>query len=249
VSQPRGAAFDEAQATHFAAADAAHFAWQTSGAGFASLEAALLAPVAQAFAAPYLEIGCGEGGNFVHVGGLGLRVGVDAFTAKLAFARGHVPGVCFAGADAAALPLASASIRTVLIRDVLHHLNAPEAAVAEAVRVLAPGGRLVVIEPNGANPLVALQARMIAAERGLRQSRLSSVEAMLRPHLQDLTAEMTQALPLRRVVLHYRFGAPALGRSRAVVRLLDVAEAASARLLPRSRWSYMVFSGRKPGHG
>jgi hypothetical protein len=50
-------------------------------------------------------------------------------------------------------------------------------------------------------------------------------------------------------VLHYRFGAPALGRSRAVVRLLDVAEAASARLLPRSRWSYMVFSGRKPGHG
>jgi hypothetical protein len=72
---------------------------------------------------------------------------------------------------------------------------------------------------------------------------------MLRPHLHELSAEMTQALPIRRLVLHYRFGAPALGRSRMLVRLLDAAEAASARLLPRSRWSYMVFAGWKPGHG
>jgi SAM-dependent methyltransferase len=247
MSERRGASFGDAQAAHFAQADAAHFAWQTSGAGFAPLEAALLVPVARAFRAPYLEIGCGEGGNFVHVGGAGLRLGMDAFAAKLAFARAHVPDVRFVGADAAALPLASGSMQTVLIRDVLHHLPAPAQAVAEAVRVLAPGGRLLVIEPNGGNPLVALQARLIAAERGLRQSRPASVAAMLRPHLRDLTAEMTQALPLRRVLLHYRFGAPALGRSRAIVRLLDAAEAASARLLPRSRWSYMVFAGWKPG--
>ena len=90
MTPARGTGFAEAQAAHFAAADAAHFAWQTSGAGFAPLEAALLAPVAHAFAAPYLEIGCGEGGNFVHVGGGGLRVGMDAFTAKLDFARRHV---------------------------------------------------------------------------------------------------------------------------------------------------------------
>jgi SAM-dependent methyltransferase len=249
MSERREAGFGDTQAAHFADADAAHFAWQTSGAGFAPLEAALLAPVARAFRAPYLEIGCGEGGNFVHVGGAGLRLGVDAFTAKLAFARAHVPGVAFLGADAAALPLASASLQTVLIRDVLHHLRSPEQAVAEAVRVLAPGGRLVVIEPNGGNPLVALQARLIAAERGLRQSRPASIAAMLRPHVRGLTVEMAQALPLRRVVLHYRFGAPALGRSRAIGRILDAAETASARLLPRSRWSYMVFAGSKPGQG
>lgn len=248
MTAARDREFAATQAAHFAAADAAHFAWQTRGPGFAPLEAALLTPVAHALEPPYLEIGCGEGGNFVHVGGGGLRVGVDAFTGKLAFARAHVPGVCFVAGDAAALPLASACMRTVLIRDVLHHLDAPEGAVGEALRVLAPGGRLVVIEPNGGNPLVALQARLIAAERGLVHSRAERLDAMLRPHLRDFTAETTQALPLRRVLLHYRFGAPGLGRWRAVVRLLDAAEAAAARLVPRSRWSYLVFTGYKRGH-
>jgi SAM-dependent methyltransferase len=246
----RDARFAASQAAHFAAADAAHFAWQTGGPGFAPLEAALLSRVARAFAAPYLEIGCGEGGNFVHVGGAGLRLGVDAFAAKLTFARAHVAGVTFLAGDAAAVPVASGSMRLVLVRDVLHHLRAPELAVAEAVRVLAPGGRLIVIEPNGANPLVALQARLVAAERGLRQSRPAGVAALLAPHgLLDLECEMAQAVPLRRVVLHYKLGAPALGRSPTVVRLLDLAEEACRRLVPRTRWSYMVFSARKPGHG
>jgi SAM-dependent methyltransferase len=252
VSEPaseRDAGFAASQAAHFAAADVAHFAWQTAGPGFAPLEAALLTPVVRAFTTPYLEIGCGEGGNFVHVGGGGLRLGVDAFAAKLAFARTRVPGVTFLAGDAAAVPVASASMRLVLVRDVLHHLRTPELAVAEAVRVLAPGGRLVVIEPNGANPLVALQARLVPAERGLRHSRPAGVAALLGAHgLADLACDMAQALPLRRVVLHYKLGAPSLGRSRAVVRLLDVAEAACGRLLPRARWSYMVFSARKPGH-
>jgi SAM-dependent methyltransferase len=246
----RDEGFRDTQAEHFAEADAAHFDWQTEGAGFAPLEAALLAPVVRGFATPYLEIGCGEGGNFVHVGGAGLRLGVDAFARKLAFAQARVPGVRFVAGDAAAVPVATGSMRCVLIRDVLHHLPAPEQAVAEAVRVLAPGGRLVVIEPNGANPLVALQARLIRAERGLRQSRPASVAELLRRHAGlDFTCTMAQALPLRRVVLHYQLGLPWLGRSRAVVRLLDLAEAACGRVLPRARWSYMVFEGRKPGQG
>jgi SAM-dependent methyltransferase len=249
VSEPE-AGFAAAQAAHFAAADAAHFAWQTTGAGFAPLEAALLAPVAAAFTEPYLEIGCGEGGNFVHVGGAGLRLGIDAFVRKLVFAREHVPGVTFVGGDATRLPVASGRMRLVLVRDVLHHLPAPDAAVAEAVRVLAPGGTLVVIEPNGANPLVALQSRLVAAERGLRQSRPAGIEALLRPHgLVDVRMHMAQALPLRRLVLHYRLGAPVLGRVRAVVRMLDVLEATANRVLSPRYWSYMVFVGRKSGQG
>jgi SAM-dependent methyltransferase len=244
----RDAAFAATQSAHFTTADAAHFAWQTGGPGFAPLEAALLSPLARTFAAPYLEIGCGEGGNFVHVGGHGLRLGVDAFPRKLAFARERVPGVDFAAGDAAALPLASGTMRLVLIRDVLHHLRAPERALSEAVRVLAPGGRMIVIEPNGANPLVALQARLVAAEQRLRQWRPASVAALLRAHTAlAFACEMTQALPLRRAVLHSTLGLPSLGRSRAVVRLLDLAEAACARALPRRRWAIMVFSARKAG--
>jgi SAM-dependent methyltransferase len=246
----RDAGFDAAQARHFAAADAAHFTWQTAGPGFAPLEAALLAPVAAAFEPPYCEIGCGEGGNFVHVGGTGLRIGVDAFPAKLAFARRHVDGVRFVAGDAGALPIASAAMRTVLVRDVLHHLPDPERAVAEAVRILVPGGAVIVIEPNGANPLVALQARLIAAERGLRQSTRSALDALLASQpLAGVRVEMAQALPLRRLVLHHRFGLPSLGRVRRVAGALGALERALARTVPRARWSYFVACGRKVGQG
>jgi SAM-dependent methyltransferase len=239
----RSAAFRRAQNRYFAEADAAHFAWQVAGPGFAALEAELLAPVAREFAEPYLEIGCGEGANFVHVGGHGLRVGVDAFPAKLLFARDHVAGVCFLAADAAALPLRERSFRTVLIRDVLHYLAAPAQAVAEAVRVLAPGGRLWLIEPNGANPLVAVQGRVIAAEAGLRTSRRAALETLLRGYpLANLTVEACQPLPLRRVLLHYRFGLPALGRWHLAVRALVRLEAAFGRLLPQHRWAYWLVS-------
>ncbi|HZP40569.1 MAG TPA: class I SAM-dependent methyltransferase [Candidatus Binatia bacterium] len=246
----RDADFRAAQARRFAAADPAHFAWQVGGPGFAPLEAELLAPVRAAFATPYVEIGCGEGANFVHVGGAGLRVGLDAFPAKLAFARRHVPGVAFAGADATALPLRDASVRLVLVRDVLHHLPEPGRAVAEAVRVLAPGGRLFVVEPNGANPLVAAQARVMRAEQGLRASRRAALEAIVRAApLADVRVEMRQPLPLRRLVLHHRFGLPALGRAARVGRALGRVEAALGRLLPRARWAYIVLSAVKAGQG
>ena len=50
-------------------------------------------------------------------------------------------------ADAHALPFADASFANIAMLDVLHHLSAPRAFFDEAVRVLRPGGRLVMIEP------------------------------------------------------------------------------------------------------
>lgn len=50
-------------------------------------------------------------------------------------------------ADAARLPVRDASARAVLGLDVLHHLADPRAFFAEAARVLAPGGRLALVEP------------------------------------------------------------------------------------------------------
>jgi SAM-dependent methyltransferase len=250
MAQARGDAFWQAQERQFGTADAAHFEWQVAGAGFAPLEAALLAPVAAAVAAPYLEVGCGEGANFVHVGGTGLRLGVDRFPAKVRFAAARVPGVAFAAADAEALPLGAGTVRTVLVRDCLHHVRAPERVLAEAVRVLAPGGRLFVIEPNGRNPLIAVQARVMAAERGLAASRRETLERWLGAlPLEDLRLEMRQALPLRRLLLHHRMGLPRLGRVALAARALDGLEALLARALPQERWSYMVFSGRRAESG
>jgi len=111
--------------------------------------------------------------------------------------------------------------------------------------VLAPGGTLVVLEPNGRNPLVALQARLVPAEAELRRFTPESVLAALAGlPLAPPRVEMAQGLPLRRLVLHYRFGWPALGRSRAGAALLARLEDFGSRLLPRGRWSYTVVRSK-----
>ena len=50
-------------------------------------------------------------------------------------------------ADAARLPLASASVDTVLLLEVLEHLQHPARALSEIARVLRPGGKLLLSLP------------------------------------------------------------------------------------------------------
>jgi len=49
--------------------------------------------------------------------------------------------------DAHDLPFMSGSILNIVMIDVLHHLSQPLRFIHEAERVLAPGGRLVILEP------------------------------------------------------------------------------------------------------
>jgi SAM-dependent methyltransferase len=51
-------------------------------------------------------------------------------------------------ADAHRLPLKSDHFAGIVMLDVLHHLQFPVAFLAEAARVLRPGGRLAMIEPG-----------------------------------------------------------------------------------------------------
>ena len=78
-------------------------------------------------------------------------LGVDASKAMLALARARLssPGLAHCGvrlADMYRLPLADNSFDTVVLQMVLHHAEDPGGAVQEATRVLAPGGRLLVID-------------------------------------------------------------------------------------------------------
>jgi len=49
-------------------------------------------------------------------------------------------------ADMYALPMGEESVETIILHQVLHYAQSPGMAVAEASRVLKPGGRLLVID-------------------------------------------------------------------------------------------------------
>ena len=157
--------FQHTQDRHFVAADAAHYRWTTEDPAFAPVEDALLGPALAELRFPCLEIGCGEGTNLARLVGRGAAVGIDRYLDKLRFAARVVPAARLVAADALALPFRDGVFAGVLMRDLLHHVSDPRRAAAEAVRVLAPGGTLVVIEPNGRNPLIALQARLVLGKQ------------------------------------------------------------------------------------
>jgi ubiquinone/menaquinone biosynthesis C-methylase UbiE len=242
-SAPRDAAL---QRRYFEEADPERFHWTTSAPGFVETEDELLAPFLGVVDGPCLEIGCGEGNNLVRLARRARCVGSDLFVEKLRFAAGVVPGACFAAGDAAALPFRDASFRTVFVRDLLHHVPEPARVLAEAVRVLAPGGRLCILEPNGRNPLVRLQTHLVAAEAGARDSGVARLDALLSGlPLTRVTVRTLQPLPLRRMVLHYRFGLPVLGRISTTRRALAVLERMAGGLLPRSRWAYATATAER----
>ena len=72
-------------------------------------------------------------------------VGVDPSERMIAVARGRWPEADFRMAGAYALPLPDASADGYRADKVFHELTQPERALTEALRVLAPGGRIVLV--------------------------------------------------------------------------------------------------------
>jgi len=98
-----------------------------------------------------LDAGCGTGFLSFELAARGHRVtGVDFAPAMLAEARRKAAergvSVDFEEADAEQLPFAPGRFDVVISRHVLWTLPHPEAAIGEWIRVLRPGGRLVVVD-------------------------------------------------------------------------------------------------------
>lgn len=98
------------------------------------------------------DLGCGEGYLTIEVSRWAKSVvAVDRSQAVLDRARElgrrrKARNVTWKVGELEDLPLRAGSIDIALLSQALHHAAEPARAVAEAVRVLAPGGRLLVLE-------------------------------------------------------------------------------------------------------
>jgi len=117
-----------------------------------AVEDALLSLVPAGAGGTLLDIGTGTG-RVLELLASRVRqaLGVDASRSMLALARARLAGPAFGHcsvrlADMYRLPLASATFDTVVMQMVLHHAEDPGLALAEAARVLRPGGRLLLID-------------------------------------------------------------------------------------------------------
>lgn len=109
-----------------------------------------------------VDVGCGEGRFTRLMAGLGARVvGVDPGAQQIerALAAPAVPGARYILGSAEKLDVATGEADAVVFFNSLHHV--PEAlmdrALAEAARVLKPGGVLYVAEPLAQGPQFELQ--------------------------------------------------------------------------------------------
>lgn len=97
------------------------------------------------------DVGCGLGTAARELASLGVRViGFDASEAMVAEAwrRSGGESVEFAIADVRALPLEDNAIAGYRAERLYQHLADPDAVLVEAWRVLAPGGRLVLVDQD-----------------------------------------------------------------------------------------------------
>ncbi len=93
-----------------------------------------------------LDLGCGAGFLANHLAKCGHAVtGLDASDENLAIATryDHTSSVSYIVGDARALPFVGASFDVVCAMDLLEHVEDPASVVAEASRVLAPGGLFI----------------------------------------------------------------------------------------------------------
>jgi len=96
------------------------------------------------------DLGCGTGAMLAMVGRqVRHAIGVDASEEMLAAATarvGDLKNVDLRRGTLDALPIDAHSVDAALMMLVLHHVPAPAVAIAEAARVLKPGGRLLIVD-------------------------------------------------------------------------------------------------------
>jgi ubiquinone/menaquinone biosynthesis C-methylase UbiE len=164
-------------------------AWAADNPGNAAIRGELLAHLLR-LAAPeiagtgaILDVGCGTGWwlrKLVEAEVAPERLhGIDLQPERVAAAREAVPGAEIAVGDARRLPFPDGTFAVVLQLTVLSSLGSHEAireALGEGMRVLAPGGLLLIYEPRVPNPLN--RHTLLLGDRDLDAADIGSCEEL-----------------------------------------------------------------------
>ena len=145
-----------------------------------------------------LEIGCGAGNLLLQATVRGsYPVALDLSMQALTFVRSRLEeaqssneapgGFACIQAFGEALPWEDESFDCILMSEVIEHLEMPQISVREAVRVLSPGGRLLITTPNYRSfwPLMEWtvdrlnMAPKMAGEQHISRFHLSSLKQVL----------------------------------------------------------------------
>ncbi|MEU0742254.1 methyltransferase domain-containing protein [Streptomyces sp. NPDC006134] len=199
-------------------------------------------------AASVVDVGCGAGRAVAELTERGVAaVGVDRDERMVALARSRWPHARFRVGDACRLPLPDRAAGGYRADKVFHELADPARALAEARRVLVPGGRAVLVgqdwdtlvidsdDPALTRALVHARAGTVTAPRAARAQRALLLDAGFRDVTVDVrTLVLTGpgALPMLASLARAAAAAGAAGRERADGWLAEQhARAAADRLL------------------
>ncbi|WP_345363125.1 methyltransferase domain-containing protein [Actinoallomurus liliacearum] len=153
--------------------------------------------------ASVVDVGCGAGRAVAELRERGVNaIGVDVSERMLDVARRRWPGADVRLADACDLPFGDGELAGYRADKVYHELPDPARAAAEARRVLAPGGRIVLTgqdwdaflidsdDPGLTRTIVHARADTIPSPRAARRFRGLLLDA----GFADVTAEVRTAV-------------------------------------------------------
>lgn len=201
-----------------------------------------------------LELGCGCGEASVYFAKRGAAVtatdvspGMLQLTERVAAHHGTRVETRVASSDE--LPFADASFDVVYGANVLHHSDLPR-AVAEAHRVLKPGGRACFWDPVAYNPVINVYRRMATKvrtedEHPLRKADLDVIRSRFSRVETDFFWLLTLAHFLRFYLIdrvhpnqerYWKKVIREAGRLKRAHAILESADAVLLRAVPPLRW-------------